>query len=117
MKPDFTARFRPLALLAALLATPSSMPFAQTIPEMPGLFAALDGRWAWYAGEATNAGGTSTRPTDGPGGALRVGYRFDMAWDIAAHLRGQWLREGTATAPTLSLTSRTNHQTLDLQAG
>ncbi len=88
------------------------------VPEQRGFFGAIDGRWMWLGGDRidNNFGGAAPT-TNGPGGQLMMGFKFDGNWDVA--LAGgvqQMITEVTKIrGGTLSLD--TNHQHVDLEVG
>ena len=107
-----------VAFLATMaLAVGGATAHAQ-IPEQHGFFGAIDGRWMWLGGDRIdNSFGGAAPTTNGPGGQLLMGYKFDGHWDMA--LAGgvqQMITEVTKIrGGTLSLD--TNHQHIDLEVG
>ena len=101
-------------LALALCGTPAN---AQ-VPEQRGFFGAIDGRWMWLGGDRIDTSlGSSSQTTNGPGGQLLIGFKFNPRWDIA--LAGgvqQMITEVTKIrGGTLSID--TNRQHVDLEVG
>lgn len=107
-----------VALLATMALAVCAATAQAQVPEQHGFFGAIDGRWMWLGGDRidNNFGGAAPT-TNGPGGQLMMGYKFDANWDVA--LAGgvqQMITEVTKIrGGTLSLD--TSHQHVDLEVG
>ena len=67
----------------ALLATAVAAPACAQVPEQQGFFGNIDGRWMWLGGDHVSVPGASADITNGPGGQMLIGYKFDPTWDVA----------------------------------
>ena len=103
----------PLAILAAAIAAPAR---AQ-VPEQQGFFGNIDGRWMWLGGDKVSVAGASAAVTNGPGGQMLIGYKFDPHWDAALAGDVQGLLTTLTKLQNGTLSVDTNHQHFDLEVG
>jgi hypothetical protein len=102
-----------LVLLAASIAAPAR---AQ-VPEQQGFFGNIDGRWMWLGGDHVTIAGASAAVTDGPGGQMLIGFKFDPHWDAALAGDVQGLLTNLTKLQNGTLSVDTRHQHFDLEAG
>lgn len=107
------AKLIALAVLAASIAVPAR---AQ-VPEQQGFFGNIDGRWMWLGGDRVVVGGATAAITDGPGGQMLIGYKFDPHWDAALAGDVQGLLTTLTKLQNGTLSVDTNHQHFDLELG
>jgi outer membrane protein OmpA-like peptidoglycan-associated protein len=107
------AKLIALAILAVAIAAPAR---AQ-VPQQQGFFGNIDGRWMWLGGDRVVIGGATAAITDGPGGQMLVGYKFDPHWDAALAGDVQGLLTTLTKFQNGTLSVDTNHQHFDLELG
>src|SRR5580704_11358647 len=100
-----------LVLLAASIAAPAR---AQ-VPEQQGFFGNIDGRWMWLGGDHVTIAGASAAVTDGPGGQMLIGFKFDPHWDAALAGDVQGLLTNLTKLQNGTLSVDTRHQHFDLE--
>ena len=106
------------ALLATALAAAAVLPAKAQVPSDQGFFAAVDGRWMWLGGDRIESSlGAGRNATNGPGGQVLVGYRFDSQWDVALAGGVQQMLSELTQFRNGRLSVDTNHQHVDLELG
>ena len=104
-----------LALLATLAA---ALPARAQVPGQQGFFGAVDGRWMWLGGaRVENQLGAATNATNGPGGQVLVGYKFDPTWDVALAGGVQQMLSEITKFRNGTMSVDTNNQHVDLEVG
>ena len=107
-----------VALLVAGTAALFAAPVAAQVPSQQGFFGAVDGRWMWLGGDRIESSlGSGTNATNGPGGQVLVGYRFDGRWDVALAGGVQQMLSELTQFRNGRLSVDTNRQHVDLEIG
>ncbi|HYC66275.1 MAG TPA: Lpg1974 family pore-forming outer membrane protein [Reyranellaceae bacterium] len=105
------------AFLLAAAAFAAAPAMAQ-VPSERGFFGAIDGRWMWLGGDRVEYGlGSAVNATNGPGGQVLIGYRFDSQWDIALAGAVQQLLSDLTKFRNGTLSVDTTFQNFDLEVG
>lgn len=107
------AKFVALAGLIAAITAPAR---AQ-VPGQQGFFGNIDGRWMWLGGNSVSVPGAAADVTNGPGGQMLIGYKFDSTWDVALAGDVQGLLSHLTKLQNGTLSVDTNHQHFDLELG
>jgi outer membrane protein OmpA-like peptidoglycan-associated protein len=108
---------RIVAKLIALAILAASLSAHAQVPEQQGFFGNIDGRWMWLGGDRVVVGGATAGVTDGPGGQMLIGYKFDLHWDAALAGDVQGLLTTLTKFQNGTLSVDTNHQHFDLELG
>ena len=101
----------------AILVTSIAAPSRAQVPEQQGFFGNIDGRWMWLGGDKVSVAGASAAVTNGPGGQMLIGYKFDPHWDGALAGDVQGLLTNLTKLQNGTLSVDTNHQHFDLELG
>ena len=110
------ARIGKLVALAAAIVAMAAPARAQ-IPEQRGFFGHIDGRWMWLGGDKISSSAATAPITDGPGGQMLIGFKFDPHWDVALAGDVQGLLGHLTKFQNGTLSVDTNHQHFDLELG
>lgn len=103
--------------LAAIAILSTSAAFAQ-VPDRIGMFGHIDGRWMWLGGSGLQIdSGTPPQVSNGPGGQVMLGYKFDPNWDVALAGDIQQLFTEVTRFRGGTLAVDTTHQHVDLEVG
>lgn len=104
--------------IAVATALAVATPALAQVPSQQGFFGAVDGRWMWLGGDRVEYGlGSSVNSTNGPGGQVLIGYRFDSQWDIALAGAVQQLLSELTKFRNGTLSVDTTFQNFDLEVG